>query len=78
MSCQDTSGTALTTLAICLVLVILPLTLITMAMLQEGVLIYEKIRSGQIDFGNYFQQIVAALPQWLTRLMDRMELLDIN
>jgi predicted PurR-regulated permease PerM len=69
---------ALATLAICLVLVILPLTLITMAMLQEGLLVYEKIRSGQINFGTYFQQIVAALPGWLTRLLDRMDLLDIN
>jgi predicted PurR-regulated permease PerM len=69
---------ALATLAICLVLVILPLTLITMAMLQEGLLVYEKIRSGQINFGTYFQQVVAALPQWLTRLLDRMDLLDIN
>jgi predicted PurR-regulated permease PerM len=69
---------ALATLAICLVLVILPLTLITMAMLQEGLLVYEKIRSGQINFGTYFQQVVAALPSWLTRLLDRMDLLDIN
>jgi predicted PurR-regulated permease PerM len=75
---QRPNMAALSTLAICLVVVILPLTLITMAMLQEGVLIYEKIRSGQINFGTYFQQVVAALPQWLTRLLDRLDLLDIN
>ena len=75
---QRPNMAALATLSICLVLVILPLTLITMAMLQEGVLVYEKVRSGQIDFGTYFQQIVAALPAWLTRLLDRMDLLDIN
>ena len=75
---QKPNMAALATLAICLVLVILPLTLITMAMLQEGVLVYEKIRSGQINFGTYFQQVVSALPQWLTRLLDRMDLLDIN
>jgi predicted PurR-regulated permease PerM len=75
---QRANWAALATLAICLVLVILPLTLITMSMLQEGVLVYEKIRSGQINFGTYFQQIVSALPQWLTRLLDRMDLLDIN
>jgi predicted PurR-regulated permease PerM len=75
---QRPNMAALATLAICLVLVILPLTLITMAMLQEGLLVYEKIRSGQINFGTYFQQVVAALPQWLTRLLDRMDLLDIN
>jgi predicted PurR-regulated permease PerM len=75
---QKPNMAALATLAICLVLVILPLTLITMAMVQEGVLVYEKIRSGQINFGTYFQQVVAALPQWLTRLLDRLDLLDIN
>ena len=64
---QRRNWAALATLAICLIGVILPLTLITMAMLQEGMLIFEKIRSGQIDFGAYFQLILGALPQWLTR-----------
>ena len=74
---QKQNWAALATLVICLVGVILPLTLITMAMLQEGILIYEKIRSGQLDFGAYFQQIIAALPQWITRLLDRFGLLDL-
>ena len=69
---------ALATLTICLVVVILPLTLIAMAMVQEGAHLYEMMKSGQINFGTYFQQIVAALPQWLTRLLDRMDLLNIN
>ena len=69
---------ALATLTICLVGVILPLTLVAIAMVQEGALIYEKIRSGQINFGTYFQQIVAALPQWLTRQLERMNLLDLD
>jgi predicted PurR-regulated permease PerM len=69
---------ALATLTICLVLVILPMTLLTMAMLQEGVQVYEKIRSGQINFGTYFQQVIAALPGWLTHLLDRLDLLDIH
>ena len=75
---QRRNWAALATLAICLVGVILPLTLITMAMLEEGMLIYEKIRSGQINFGAYFQQVVAALPQWLTRLLERLDLLNID
>jgi predicted PurR-regulated permease PerM len=75
---QRDNWAALATLVICLVGVILPLTLITMAMLQEGMLIFEKIRSGQINFGDYFQQVVAALPQWLTRLLERLDLLNIN
>jgi predicted PurR-regulated permease PerM len=75
---QRPNMAALTTLLLCLLIVILPLTLITMAMLQEGVGVFEKIRSGQINFGTYFQQVVAALPQWLVRLLDRLDLLDIN
>jgi predicted PurR-regulated permease PerM len=75
---QRPNMAALTTLLLCLLIVVLPLTLITMAMLQEGLMVYEKIRSGQINFGTYFQQIVAALPQWLVRVLDRLDLLDIN
>jgi predicted PurR-regulated permease PerM len=75
---QRPNMAALTTLVLCLLIVVLPLTLITMAMLQEGLVVYEKIRSGQINFGTYFQQMVAALPQWLVRLLDRLDLLDIN
>jgi predicted PurR-regulated permease PerM len=75
---QRPNMAALTTLLLCLLIVVLPLTLISMAMLQEGLSVYEKIRSGQINFGTYFQQMVAALPQWLVRLLDRLDLLDIN
>ena len=75
---QRANLAALTTLLLCLLIVVLPLTLITMAMLREGLAVFEKIRSGQINFGAYFQQVVAALPQWLVRLLDRLDLLDIN
>jgi predicted PurR-regulated permease PerM len=68
---------ALTTLILVLVIVILPLTLITISMVKEGILIYDNIRSGQMNFGLYFQQTVAALPQWVVGLLERFGLSDI-
>jgi predicted PurR-regulated permease PerM len=69
---------ALTTLVIILVMVILPLTLIAAALLQEGFSTYERIQSGEVNFGRYFQQVYNALPAWLTSLLDRLGLTNLG
>jgi predicted PurR-regulated permease PerM len=71
---QRRTSAALLTLLLSLVIVILPTALIAMSMVQEGSIVYQKIRSGDIDFGRYFQQIVGALPQWVVRLLERFDL----
>ncbi|CAH1906161.1 AI-2E family transporter [Candidatus Nitrotoga sp. HW29] len=63
--------TALATLILCLVIVILPLTFITTSLVQEGVSLYQKLQSGELHFGTYFQQIINALPRWVVELLDR-------
>ena len=65
---------ALATLAMILVIVILPLALIAVALVQEGTGIYRRIQSGEINFAQYFEQMVAVLPSWLTNLLDRFGL----
>jgi len=62
---------ALLTLLLSLVIVIFPLSLITAALVQEGTAVYQEIRSGGLDFGAYFQQILDALPTWMVNLLDR-------
>jgi predicted PurR-regulated permease PerM len=62
---------ALITLLLCLIIVILPVILMTISLAQEGAIIYQRIRSGELDFGAYFQQITNALPQWMFDLLDR-------
>src|SRR5689334_24459055 len=52
---------ALVTLLLCLIIVILPLTFITAALMREGLVVYQGIRSGELNFGEYFQQIMDAL-----------------
>lgn len=69
---------ALATLAICLVLVILPLILIAMSLAQEGTALYQKMESGEIDVGAILQRIFAALPAWIHELMGRFGLDSIG
>lgn len=68
---------ASTTLLLCVVIVILPVTIMAISLLQEGALIYQKIRSGELNFGMYFQQIMSAAPPWLVNLLDRSGLTNI-
>ncbi len=69
---------ALLTLLIILVLVILPLTLLTALLVQEGVSTYERIRSGELNLGRFFQQVFDALPTWVTNLLDRVGLTSLT
>src|SRR3982074_1195349 len=68
---------ALATLLLCLIVVIFPLTMITASLIQEGATVYQNIRSGQLDFGAYFQQVIKALPSWVVNLLDRFGLSSI-
>jgi predicted PurR-regulated permease PerM len=68
---------ALATLAICLVVVILPLAMVTVSLIQEVALVAQNIRSGQINFAAYFQQILDAAPHWLLSLIERFNLGDM-
>jgi predicted PurR-regulated permease PerM len=60
------------------VLVILPLTLITALLVQEGTGVYQRIQSGEFDIGRSFQQAFNALPGWVTSLLDRFGLTNLG
>lgn len=65
---------ALLTLFLCLVVVILPLTMIGISLVRQVNEVVDLIRSGQLDFGAYFLQIINALPTWAVELLDEYEL----
>ena len=69
---------ALGTMFIVLVLVILPVVLITMALVREGTDLYARIQSGELDVGQWFRQIFDALPGWVVGLLDRVGLADLG
>jgi predicted PurR-regulated permease PerM len=69
---------ALLTMLLILFLVILPLTLITLSLVKEIGLVYQQVQSGELDFPAYFRQVVKAMPEWMSQLLARMDLLDLS
>ena len=74
---QKPTVAALLTLASIVVMVILPLSVIAASLVKQALSVYALIGSGQIDFGNYFLQVVNALPDWVKSLLERFELTDL-
>jgi predicted PurR-regulated permease PerM len=69
---------ALVTLAIIVVVVILPLTLITTALLKEAYGVHARIQSGELNLTRDFERVFDALPAWATNLLDRFELTTLD
>ena len=69
---------ALVTLIIVIVIVILPVTVVGAVLIGEVAGAYERIKSGELNVGLYFQQVVQALPAWAVRLLDRFGLTNLS
>lgn len=69
---------ALATLLVILFIVILPVSLLAGALVQEGAAIYQRIDSGSLDFGDYLEQVINALPSFAQDLLARFGLVDIS
>jgi predicted PurR-regulated permease PerM len=63
---------------IILVMVILPVTLIAALLLQEALSTYQRIQSGDLNFGRLFQQVLDGLPAWVVNLLDRVGLTSLG
>ncbi len=63
--------TALLTVTIILLLVILPMAFIGALLVQEAAGVYSRVQSGEFNIASYFQQIYNVLPGWITGLLDR-------
>ena len=68
---------ALATLLLVLLIVILPLILIAGSLVQQGSLVYEQIKSGNLNFGEYFQRAFDALPLWTHNILERFGMGDL-
>jgi predicted PurR-regulated permease PerM len=67
---------ALSTLGVCLLIVILPVTVIALSLVQEGSALYERINSGQLNFGEYFQHMWDSLPNSFKGILHRFDITD--
>ena len=69
---------ALLTVAVIVVLVILPISMISVMLAQEAVSVYARVQTGELSVSRYFQQIYSALPTWVTGLLDRSGLSSLG
>ncbi len=65
--------TALATLLICMVLVVIPAVLLFAAFLQQALATYEQIEAGQLQPGKYIEQVRNAFPV-LQGMLDRFDI----
>jgi predicted PurR-regulated permease PerM len=69
---------ALATILIVVVMVILPLTAIATSLVQEAASLYDRIQTGKLDFGVYFQQVADTLPSWAQELLNWLGLENLG
>jgi predicted PurR-regulated permease PerM len=69
---------ALITVLAIVTIVLLPLAATATSVAQEATNLYEKIETGEVDFGRTFSQILQALPSWAADLLDRIGISDIG
>ncbi|WLH33764.1 AI-2E family transporter [Pseudomonas sp. FP2196] len=70
--------TSLCTLSICLVIAILPVIIISLLLVQEGMAVYKNIESGELDIAAYLAQFKHSLPQYFQHLLDRFGMGELN
>jgi predicted PurR-regulated permease PerM len=68
---------ALLTLLSIVVIVILPLTLVSVSVVQEASVLYQKTKSGELQPGQYLQQVLDGLPAWVQSILRRFGVTDI-
>ena len=64
---------ALITLMLIVLMVILPVTLIAAALVDQAIGLYAMVSAGQLDFNAMARRALAGLPAWATSLVDRYE-----
>jgi predicted PurR-regulated permease PerM len=69
---------AFTTLMLCIVIVIMPLMLVAGTLVQQGTIVYGQLKSGNLNFAGYFDQILHALPASVQGMLSGIGLTDIS
>lgn len=67
---------ALTTVFVCIVLVVLPLTLVGILLVQDVLALSARISSGELGYAATYQRLLNASPQWMDTWLDRVGLGD--
>ncbi|ABE37576.1 protein of unknown function UPF0118 [Rhodopseudomonas palustris BisB5] len=69
---------ALTTVAIIVTMVILPISLIGAALAQEARAMFLRIESGNLDMLQYLKQVLAEPPAWISGVLERFSIGNLS
>ena len=69
---------ALLTLLAILVIVIIPLIVLITSLVAEATAVYDRLQSGDLNFGQYVQSIFNSMPGWASDLLDRAGLSNLR
>lgn len=69
---------ALLTLLLILLIVIIPVIFVAGALVQEMLLVYSRLNSGELDIGGYFEQVINKLPTFVTKDFGPISSVDIS
>ncbi len=69
---------ALLTLGLIVAMVILPLVLVGIAVVQEAATAVQRVRSGELNFAVYLQQMVDMLPSWARAILNRLGIVNLE
>lgn len=72
------SVAALCTMAVIILIVVLPATLVMVALAQEASGIYARVQSGELKPALYFSHVFDQLPNWITDVLDRLGLVNFT
>ncbi len=72
------SVAALCTMAVIILIVVLPATLVMVALAQEASGIYVRLQSGDINPAQYFRHVFDQLPDWITAVLNRLGLVNFT
>src|SRR6185436_14780092 len=53
-------------------------TLVVVMLLQEASGVYQRIQTGELNFGRYLQQALGALPAWASSSLERLGLTNFD
>lgn len=73
---RPTLAATLTLLTIILI-VILPLSLVSASVIEQASLVYQQVKSGEMQPGQYLQRMIEALPDWARGILERFGVSDL-
>ncbi len=65
------------TLLTIVVIVILPLSLVSASVIEQASVVYQKVKTGEMQPAQYLQRMIEALPPWAAGILERFGLQDL-